>query len=197
MDHSDPTGAREARGKPPMPKLNPSLESHGNRLQRLRSFCYAAQTGSISRAAEQAMLSQPSVSLQIQALELEFKAKLFQRRGPKIQLTPDGQALYKLAWPLVEALDSLTADLPRRPQRHRVGPAQHRRRRIHDPLHPARDHQPVRRGLPRHRAAAPERHRPGRPEDAPQRRRRLRRRVDDRGPRGYQLHPHLPLRSRC
>ncbi len=54
------------------------------------------------------MLSQPSVSLQIQALELEFKAKLFQRRGPKIQLTPEGQALYKLAWPLVEAVDSLT-----------------------------------------------------------------------------------------
>jgi DNA-binding transcriptional LysR family regulator len=92
-----------------MPKLSPSLESHGNRLRRLRSFCYAAQTGSISRAAEQALLSQPSVSLQIQALEMEFKAKLFQRRGPKIQLTPEGQALYKLAWPLVEALDALTA----------------------------------------------------------------------------------------
>ncbi len=92
-----------------MSRRNHSLESHGNRLRRLRSFCYAAQTGSISRAAEQAMLSQPSVSLQIQALELEFKAKLFQRRGPKILLTPEGQSLYKLAWPLVEAVDSLTA----------------------------------------------------------------------------------------
>src|SRR5512147_470893 len=109
MDHSEPAGAREARGKPPMPKLNHSLENQGNRLRRLRSFCFAAQTGSISRAAELALLSQPSVSLQIQALELEFKAKLFQRRGPKIQLTPQGQALYKLAWPLVEALDSLPA----------------------------------------------------------------------------------------
>ena len=93
----------------PMPKFNPTQESQGNRLRRLRSFCFAAQTGSISKAAERAMLSQPSVSLQIQALELEFKAKLFQRRGPKIQLTPDGQALYKLAWPLVEAVDSLPA----------------------------------------------------------------------------------------
>ncbi len=95
-------------GQTLMPRLNPSQESHGNRLRRLRSFCYAAQTGSISRAAEQAMLSQPSVSLQIQALELEFGAKLFQRRGPKIALTPEGQALYKLAWPLVDAVDSLT-----------------------------------------------------------------------------------------
>jgi DNA-binding transcriptional LysR family regulator len=92
-----------------MSKLIASQETQGNRLRRLRSFCYAAQTGSISKAAEQALLSQPSVSLQIQALELEFKAKLFQRRGPKILLTPDGQALYKLAWPLVDAIDSLTA----------------------------------------------------------------------------------------
>src|SRR6516165_9271219 len=91
-----------------MSRRNHSLESHGNRLRRLRSFCYAAQTGSISRAAEQAMLSQPSVSLQIQALEVEFGAQLFQRRGPKIALTPEGQALYKLAWPLVDAVDSLT-----------------------------------------------------------------------------------------
>jgi DNA-binding transcriptional LysR family regulator len=92
-----------------MPKLNMPQATQGNRLRRLRSFCYAAQTGSISRAAEQAMLSQPSVSLQIQALEVEFKAKLFQRRGPKIALTPEGQSLYKLAWPLVEAVDSLPA----------------------------------------------------------------------------------------
>ena len=90
-----------------MARFVPPQEGHGNRLRRLRSFCYAAQTGSISRAAEQAMLSQPSVSLQIQSLELEFKAKLFQRKGPKILLTPEGQALYRLAWPLVEAIDSL------------------------------------------------------------------------------------------
>jgi DNA-binding transcriptional LysR family regulator len=88
-------------------KLGQSHEVPGNRLRRLRSFCYAAQTGSISRAAEQVMLSQPSVSLQIQALEVEFNAKLFQRRGPKITLTPEGQSLYKLAWPLVEAIDQL------------------------------------------------------------------------------------------
>ena len=69
------------------------------------------------------MLSQPSVSLQIQALELEFKAKLFQRRGPKIQLTPDGQALYKLAWPLVEAVDSLPASFHASRERHGVRPA--------------------------------------------------------------------------
>jgi DNA-binding transcriptional LysR family regulator len=79
----------------------------GNRLQQLRGFCYAAQTGSVSKAAEMIFLSQPSVSLQIQALEREFGATLFERRGPKIALTPDGQALYDMARPLVDAMDSL------------------------------------------------------------------------------------------
>ncbi len=82
-------------------------ELRRNRIQHLRSFCFAAQLGSISRAAEQVLLSQPAVSLQIQALEQELKTTLFQRRGPKIKLTPDGQALYELAWPLVEAIDAL------------------------------------------------------------------------------------------
>ncbi len=80
-----------------------------NRLQQLRGFCQAAQTGSISKAAEKLFLSQPSVSLQIQALERELKTTLFERRGPKINLTPDGRALYELAVPLIEQIDALDA----------------------------------------------------------------------------------------
>jgi DNA-binding transcriptional LysR family regulator len=78
-------------------------------VQKLRSFCAAAQTGSFSRAGEAVALSQPSVSLQIQALERELKTVLFQRRGSRISLTADGRALYQLAWPLVSALDDLKA----------------------------------------------------------------------------------------
>ncbi len=78
-----------------------------NRLQQLRGFCYAAQTGSISRAAQQIFLSQPSVSLQIKALERELHTTLFERRGPKITLTPEGKVLYEQAWPLVEGIDTL------------------------------------------------------------------------------------------
>jgi len=78
-----------------------------NLLQQLRGFCHAAQTGSISKAAERLLLRQPSVSMQIQALEREFKTTLFERRGPKITLTPAGRALYELAAPLVEGLDGL------------------------------------------------------------------------------------------
>lgn len=84
-----------------------SRETRWNRIQNLRSFCFAAQLGSISKAAELAGLSQPTVSLQIQALEKELKVALFQRRGPKITLTPDGQAFYELSRPLVEGIDAL------------------------------------------------------------------------------------------
>jgi DNA-binding transcriptional LysR family regulator len=79
-----------------------------NRLQQLRGFCYAAQTGSMSKAAEKLYLSQPSVSLQIKALERELDAQLFERKGPRIALTPDGAHLLELARPLVDGIDRLT-----------------------------------------------------------------------------------------
>lgn len=78
-----------------------------NRLKQLRAFIHAAQTGSISKAAERLFLSQPSVSLQIKALEEELGSTLFERRGPKIIITPAGRALLELTRPLVEGMDSL------------------------------------------------------------------------------------------
>lgn len=78
-----------------------------NRLKQLRAFCYTAQAGSISRAAEKLFLSQPSVSLQIQALERELNTTLFERRGPNIKLTPEGKILNELARPMVQGMDSL------------------------------------------------------------------------------------------
>lgn len=91
-----------------MGRLSNRLYYKQNRLKQLRAFCCAAQTGSVSKAAERLYLSQPSVSLQIQALERELKVTLFERRGPKIQLTPDGRRLYEMAQPLVHGMDSLS-----------------------------------------------------------------------------------------
>jgi DNA-binding transcriptional LysR family regulator len=85
----------------------PQIHYKQNRLKQLRAFCHAAQTGSISEAAERLYLSQPTVSLQIQALERELETVLFERRGPKIKLTPEGDTLYKLSQPLVEGMDKL------------------------------------------------------------------------------------------
>jgi len=76
-------------------------------LKQLRAFCSAASSGSISRAAEQLGLSQPSVSLQIQALERSLDVILFERRGPKILLTPQGEVFREMAQPLVDNINSL------------------------------------------------------------------------------------------
>ncbi len=78
-----------------------------NRLQQLRGFYYAVRLKSISCAADKMLLSQPSVSLQIKALEREFRVQLFDRRGPHISLTYNGQRLFEMAAPLVEAIDGL------------------------------------------------------------------------------------------
>ncbi len=88
-----------------------SLRYKQNRLQQLRGFYFAAKTGSISKAAEKLFLSQPSVSLQIQALERELDARLFDRQGPKIFLTHEGEILYELAQPLVEGFTQLDEDI--------------------------------------------------------------------------------------
>lgn len=67
----------------------------------------AAKTGSISLAAEALFQSQPTVALQIQALEQEMKISLFERCGPKISLTPEGLVLQQIAQPLVDGIEGL------------------------------------------------------------------------------------------
>lgn len=59
------------------------------------------------RAAAELELSQPSVSLQIQALEQELGTQLFERRGPRIRLTREGEILLDLAMPLVDGVEGL------------------------------------------------------------------------------------------
>jgi DNA-binding transcriptional LysR family regulator len=94
MDHSDPQN---------------NIVSHSpSRLKQLRAFVQTAQTESISAAAERLGLSQPSISLQIKGLETELKTILFERRGPKIKITPAGKVLFELALPLVEGMDRLS-----------------------------------------------------------------------------------------
>ena len=79
-----------------------------NRLKQLRAFCKAVETRSISKAGEELFLSQPTVSLQIRALERELCVQVFERRGPVINLTPDGKVLYDLSKPLITGIDNLS-----------------------------------------------------------------------------------------
>ncbi|HEX6928507.1 MAG TPA: LysR family transcriptional regulator [Gammaproteobacteria bacterium] len=81
-----------------------------NRLQQLRGFVFTAEFGSISKAAEHMELTQPSVSLQVQALEKELGAMLFERKGRRIMLTPAGKQLLEIAAPLVRGIENLKTD---------------------------------------------------------------------------------------
>lgn len=78
-----------------------------NRLKQMRAFCEVVRSGSVTLAAQHLFLSQPSVTLQIQAMERELGVTVFERRGPVLKLTPDGEALYALAEPLVKGIDGL------------------------------------------------------------------------------------------
>jgi DNA-binding transcriptional LysR family regulator len=89
--------------------MNDDKQSYykNNRLKQMRAFCEVVRTGSVTLAAQHLYLSQPSVTLQIQALERELQVTLFERRGPVLKLTPDGETLYTLAEPLVKGIDGL------------------------------------------------------------------------------------------
>jgi len=64
---------------------------------KLKVFCTVAETKSFSKTSEIIHLTQPAVSLQIQALEEKYETKLFDRSSSTVTLTPAGEVLYKYA----------------------------------------------------------------------------------------------------
>jgi DNA-binding transcriptional LysR family regulator len=58
-------------------------------------FLEVARQKSFTKASEVLFLSQPAISKNIQSLEHEYKAPLFDRNGNKIELTPIGVLLYE------------------------------------------------------------------------------------------------------
>jgi len=89
------------------PPATPRFSYKGDRLKPLRAFCQTVRLGSVSRAAEALFLSQPAVSLQLQALERDLGERLLERSGRRLVMTRQGEALYDLARPLVEGIDEL------------------------------------------------------------------------------------------
>ena len=87
----------------------PRFPYKSDRLKPLRAFCQTVRLGSVSRASEALYVSQPAITLQLQALERELGVPLFERSGRRLAPTPEGQLLYELAQPLVESLDGLGA----------------------------------------------------------------------------------------
>ncbi|QJR37236.1 LysR family transcriptional regulator [Gemmatimonas groenlandica] len=63
----------------------------------LRSFLETADAGTLSRAARQLGISQPSLTGQLQRLETHLGVSLFDRHGRGVTLTDAGKALYPRA----------------------------------------------------------------------------------------------------
>ncbi len=78
-------------------------------IRELRSFCAAAKLRSISKAAEQLGIGQPTMTTHVKKLEDELGVQLFDRVKRPIQLTLAGARLAELAMPLLEGMDSLVA----------------------------------------------------------------------------------------
>ena len=66
-------------------------------LNQLRYFCTASRCHSITKAAEELYVTQPTVSTAIRDLEIELGISLFYRKGNQLILTGEGETLYEKA----------------------------------------------------------------------------------------------------
>ena len=66
-------------------------------LNQLRYFCMASRCHSITKAAEELYVTQPTVSVAIRDLEIEFGVSLFSRKGNQLILTREGEEFYQKA----------------------------------------------------------------------------------------------------
>lgn len=82
------------------------LSQAGSDARRLAYFLAVVDAGTITRAAEQLHIAQPSLSLAIRDLEHDFGAPLFSRVGRRLVLNETGQALVDLARQVVGGLAS-------------------------------------------------------------------------------------------
>ncbi|MEU1198100.1 LysR family transcriptional regulator [Streptomyces sp. NPDC005813] len=80
-------------------------------IVRLRVIAAIAAHGSVTRAAEHLHYAQPSVSHHLARLEAETGARLVQRVGRGIRLTPEGEQLARRAAEIVGRVDAAAAEL--------------------------------------------------------------------------------------
>ena len=74
-------------------------------LTQLTTFLAVARSGSVKAAAEQLVVTQPSVSAALSALSRELGVSLTERTGRTVRLTPAGQAFVPYAADALGALD--------------------------------------------------------------------------------------------
>lgn len=80
-------------------------------LELYKTFYYVAKNKSISRAANELLISQPAVSKSIKTLEEQLDAKLFIRNREGMELTDAGNTLYIKIKDAMELISSAENDL--------------------------------------------------------------------------------------
>jgi DNA-binding transcriptional LysR family regulator len=80
-------------------------------IVRLRILAAIASHGSVTKAAQHLNYSQPAVSHHLARLEAETGARLVQRIGRGIRLTPEGEQLARRATEIVGRVDTAAAEL--------------------------------------------------------------------------------------
>lgn len=87
----------------------PMGEADGMELRHLSYLVAVARAGSISKAAVELRMTQPSISAAIAQLEAELQAQLFERTARGVTLTAIGAYVVRQAQRLLRGSDELTA----------------------------------------------------------------------------------------
>jgi DNA-binding transcriptional LysR family regulator len=80
-------------------------------LYQIRHFAAVAETGSFTKAAIRAAVSQPALSASIAKLEEELGVKLFHRSPKSVTLTPAGRRFHMTAQEVLGACNKVKAEL--------------------------------------------------------------------------------------
>jgi DNA-binding transcriptional LysR family regulator len=96
-------------------------------LSQLEYFCAVCRYHSITRAAEELYVSQPTISVALKELEKEFKIRLFHHGRNRITITEEGAAFYKKADRILKEVHDMhtefsALDKVRRPLRIGIPP---------------------------------------------------------------------------
>ena len=79
-------------------------------LRQLTTFVTVVQEGTFSAAARALNYSQAAVTLHIQQLERELGARLFDRIGKSVRITPAGRRTHARARQILEAAEEMRRD---------------------------------------------------------------------------------------
>ncbi len=88
-------------------------------LHQLKIWTTIARRLSITKAATELHIKQPSVSQQIKLLEKEYRVKLYEVNSRGVDLTPAGRVVLKYAKRILSQVDSLEKELTSRFRRRR------------------------------------------------------------------------------